>query len=130
MESALAKKRITVRELCLLECVGIPHFQRGLVWSSESTALLLESLYLDTPLGTVILWQPESATSHGIKLPWTQGEPKYFVVDGQQRLRTLRSVLFDDEAPSEAEEPEVGAEGEAAHGEQADGTQRVWCLNL
>jgi len=35
--------------------MGIPHFQRGLVWSDENTSLLLESLYFDTPCGTIIL---------------------------------------------------------------------------
>jgi len=53
-------KTWTVREV--LERVpqlGIPHFQRGLVWGVESRAALLESLFFDTPCGSFVLWEPK-----------------------------------------------------------------------
>lgn len=87
--------------------LGIPHFQRGLVWNDDATALLLESLYYGTPCGNIILWQPLQ--------PGVQGEPiegdgpfELLIVDGQQRIRMLHEVRKDVK--------------------REDG--RMWCLDL
>jgi hypothetical protein len=45
--------------------LGVPHFQRGLVWDTDSVALLLESIYYGTPCGSIILWKPSN-----IAAPW------------------------------------------------------------
>lgn len=78
----------------LYDSIGIPHFQRGLVWGDDNTSLLLESLYFDTPCGTIILWQPEeqSTSKYGIPLS-TPDKLRYLVIDGQQRIRSLRGAL-------------------------------------
>src|ERR1043166_3339263 len=112
--------------------MSIPHFQRGLVWDTSSVALLLESIYYETPCGSIILWEPQDVTPHGNAL--VKGNaPKYLIVAGQQRIRSLHGVLGDDDeeatAGVEDELSEVGEAdvlGEGAE-EQAGG---VWCLNL
>ena len=87
--------------------LGIPHFQRGMVWGEDSQAALLESLYYDTPCGSFVLWQPEDCQQHGIRLdPAAPAAMRYLVIDGQQRIRSLHSVF--------------GREGDA----------RTWCVNL
>src|ERR1022692_3892534 len=96
-------KEISARELIRdYDSLGIPHFQRGLVWTDENTALLLESLYFNTPCGTIILWQAKNPEKEGIPLPSRpgvlpavpgSGKPKYLIVDGQQRIRSLRTAL-------------------------------------
>jgi len=107
--------------------LGIPHFQRGLVWGSEATSLLLESIFFDTPCGAIILWEPEDPTRDGQPLPGSSAM-RYLVVDGQQRVRSLHGVLDSADAASESyggedERPEDAEDPEAAN-------DRMWCVNL
>ena len=110
----------------LYDSIGIPHFQRGLVWSDENTALLLESLYLDTPCGTIILWEPREPEKEGVPLSNPHGL-KYLVIDGQQRIRSLRDAL---KAESENPAPEQLDEEGDDSGDIEPNARRVWCLNL
>ena len=73
--------------------LGIPHFQRGLVWGEESVSLLLESLYFETPCGELVLWQPRHPMKEGIPLK-ASAVPLYLIIDGQQRLTTLTLFLI------------------------------------
>lgn len=99
--------------------LGIPHFQRGFVWGNDATALLLESLYLGTPCGTIILWQPSDCQEEGVLLPGAD-TPRYLILDGQQRIRSLYAALKLDIANGgELEDPTESAR--APHG---------WCINL
>jgi hypothetical protein len=100
-------------------CLGIPHFQRGLVWGHDSVALLMESLYLDTPCGALILWQPREPSREGIALPETH-QVRYLIIDGQQRIRTVHMALSGT--------GEQG--GDVEDGDEDEGDDRVWCLNL
>lgn len=87
--------------------LGIPHFQRGMVWGEESQSALLESLFYDTPCGSFVLWQPDDCEGQGVALDSAAKRPmRYLVIDGQQRIRSLHSVF--------------GRASEA----------RTWCLNL
>jgi hypothetical protein len=110
----------------LYDSIGVPHFQRGLVWSEENTALLLESLYLNTPCGTIILWEPKEPEKEGIPLSNPQSL-KYLVIDGQQRIRSLRDAL-KSESETPALEPPEDEGGDS--GEIEPNARRVWCLNL
>ena len=73
--------------------LGVPHFQRGLVWQNDSVSLLLESLYFGTPCGTIILWETKRGreTDYGLPLLESTKEPqrpRFLIVDGQQRMPT------------------------------------------
>jgi hypothetical protein len=94
----------------------IPHFQRGLVWDEASVALLLESLYFGTPCGSIIFWRPEGPAQHGVPLG---SRPKDLIIDGQQRIRSLREVF----GPTEDFELDPDPNAEAT-------LRRVWCVNL
>jgi hypothetical protein len=97
--------------------LGIPHFQRGLVWGDEAVGLLLESLFHDTPCGTFILWKPLKPASHGVGLVTRHGNGlAYLIVDGQQRIRSLHGVFGGGSSEGGAEEPDEG--------------DTVWCVNL
>lgn len=87
--------------------LGIPHFQRGLVWNEDATGLLLESLYFGTPCGNIILWHPLHPDVHGQPMEG-QTECELLLVDGQQRTRMLH------EACNNVGDPEG----------------KVWCLDL
>ncbi len=70
---------------------SIPEFQRGFVWKSTQVRDLAESLWLDYPIGSLLLWQsagevePHTATD--------AQQPALWVVDGQQRTAAL-CILF------------------------------------
>jgi hypothetical protein len=114
----------------LYDEIGIPHFQRGLVWSEENTALLLESLYFDTPCGTIILWEPAEPEKEGLPLS-NPRDLKYLVIDGQQRIRSLRDALKDALKPeSEVSAPDSPDDEGGESDDSELNAPRVWCLNL
>lgn len=92
--------------------IGVPHFQRGYVWNESNISALLESLYFDTPCGNIVLWKiPEMDKSksedYGVPLTArnkqndkkdqnTQNNITQFIIDGQQRTRSLLSVFCPD----------------------------------
>ncbi len=80
--------------------LGIPNFQRGAVWDSSNRAALLESLYEASPCGTLVVWEPEDTgdpTRHGTRLEgaFAPDARPMWLVDGQQRCRTLLGVFKD-----------------------------------
>lgn len=107
----------------LYDELGIPHFQRGLVWNNENMSLLLESLYFDTPCGTIILWEPNEPGQYGIPLS-ASDKLRYLVIDGQQRIRSLRDVL----GPKNGRSAQNTSDEEG--GDEEPSAERVWCLNL
>lgn len=119
---------LSVRDLLdQYEKLGIPHFQRGLVWSDENTSLLLESLYFDTPCGTIVLWEPVGpGEQHGVPLSKPE-DLRYLIIDGQQRIRSLHSALGpeNEQVAMDSLDDEEGESDDS--GPKA---QRVWCLNL
>lgn len=117
---------------CLLDhydALCVPHFQRGLVWDANADALLLESLYLGTPCGSIILWEHESASGQGVPLG---SKPRYLIVDGQQRIRSLWGIFKkdgDESLPSSVVVSDSGVEGAVADSDEDEG-DGIWCLNL
>ena len=102
--------------------LGIPHFQRGLVWGTDTRSALLESLFLDTPCGAFVLWQPKSCAALGVPLDAEACTGiEYLIIDGQQRTRTLHAVFND--LP---EDDDDDGEGEDA----PEGRRKTWCINL
>src|SRR5688572_21515567 len=70
---------------------SIPEFQRGFVWKASQVRDLIESLWLDYPIGSLLVWdagqreiEPRNV-SDGVRPIW--------LVDGQQRATAL-SILF------------------------------------
>lgn len=116
---------LTVQEvLDLVPRLGIPHFQRGLVWGNESIAALLESLYLETPCGSFVFWSPEDCASKGVPLDGRRcTDIQYLIIDGQQRIRSLDAAFRG--LPEGLDE-----DAEDGHDDLASGAKRVWCINL
>lgn len=80
---------------------AIPEFQRDFVWSSKQIVELFDSIIKGYPIGTLILWKPESEsfrTLHeigGISVTQKQQEyEKMYILDGRQRITALISVLY------------------------------------
>jgi uncharacterized protein with ParB-like and HNH nuclease domain len=70
---------------------SIPEFQRGFVWKSTQVRDLAESLWLDYPIGSLLVWNSRGNAEERVATD-TQ-RPTLWVVDGQQRATAL-SILF------------------------------------
>jgi len=70
---------------------SIPEFQRGFVWNSTQVRDLAESLWLDYPIGSLLIWN--SSQNAEERIVRDAQRPTLWVVDGQQRATAL-SILF------------------------------------
>lgn len=82
--------------------IKIPPFQRGFVWEQEQVIDLLDSIYNDYPVGSILLWEttedlPSARNVGGFVLPDVNAEyPRYYVLDGQQRVTSIFAVFCED----------------------------------
>jgi hypothetical protein len=90
----MAYEGVKIRELvdrAVAHSWSIPEFQRGFVWKSTQIRDLLESLWLDYPIGSLLVWNStgpvEEQHAHDAQ------RPALWVVDGQQRTTAL-CILF------------------------------------
>jgi hypothetical protein len=96
--------------------IKIPDFQRPFVWDYEQVVKLLDSIYNDYPVGSILLWKTKERLDSlrnigGIKLPEKDAEdPINYVLDGQQRLSSLFAVLHHDAEEIKKETSRVGIE--------------------
>ena len=82
--------------------IKIPAFQRGFVWKQEQVIELLDSIYHDYPVGSILLWNSKEKLKStrnlgGFLLP--ECKPQYpvdYVLDGQQRLSSIYAVFGKD----------------------------------
>lgn len=74
--------------------LGLPELQRPFVWKRVQVRDLFDSLYRGYPTGHFLFWRTTS--DHGYKqigLDGKQAVPHKVIVDGQQRLTSLYSVM-------------------------------------
>ncbi|MEU0545072.1 DUF262 domain-containing protein [Nocardia sp. NPDC005978] len=69
----------------------LPEFQRGFVWSRSQVRGLIRSLYLNYPVGGVLLWEAD-VTSTLIRNQQGEGLGA-LLLDGQQRMTSLYGVI-------------------------------------
>lgn len=82
--------------------IKIPAFQRAFVWKEDQILDLLDSIYHDYPIGSILLWNSSerllsTRNVGGFLIP--DREPDYpvnYVLDGQQRLATIYGVFCRD----------------------------------
>ena len=70
---------------------GLPEFQRGYVWSREQVRRFMSSLYHENPVGSLLVWVPETATDVRGNGQTGAGNVK-LIIDGQQRITTLYGI--------------------------------------
>ncbi len=79
--------------------IKIPAFQRGFVWNQEQVLALLDSIYRDYPIGSILLWQTierlkSTRNIGGFLIPEREAAyPVNYVLDGQQRLATIYATF-------------------------------------
>jgi len=75
--------------------LGLPEIQRGYVWNRPQARDLIDSLYRHYPSGLILLWKPDELPQLRGNGSQSRGEttPTYLVLDGQQRLTSLKRVF-------------------------------------
>ena len=74
--------------------IALPDIQRPFVWSSAKVRDLFDSMYKGFPVGYLLFWATGAdPTAKQIGTETPQSAPDLLIVDGQQRLTSLYSVL-------------------------------------
>jgi hypothetical protein len=87
--------------------IRVPNFQRPFVWRRDQMRDLLDSVYREYPIGSLLFWETEIVLSSvswigPVKLPDVGMGPLSYLLDGHQRLSTLVGVLAprnEDQSP-------------------------------
>lgn len=108
MSSYTEKPELSIKELLSLcdDIWAIPHFQRDYIWDKNDVIDFLDSLYKKWPTGLVIIWKTNKPGRHFGTLwddPRDNLHPKGLVLDGQQRLTTLKGLIKDGFLPIKSE---------------------------
>lgn len=78
--------------------IGLPDLQRPFVWDTTKVRDLMDSLYKGLPIGSIILWELYKPSNYSyISQDKSLKEPKLLVIDGQQRLTSLFSIIKNRE---------------------------------
>jgi hypothetical protein len=78
--------------------IALPDLQRPFVWKPTQIRDLFDSLFRGYPVGFILLW--EIGTEERTRRIGTEDkkrEPRFLVIDGQQRLTSLFSVIKNSE---------------------------------
>lgn len=73
--------------------IGLPDIQRPFVWSHTKVRNLFDSMYRGFPVGYLLFWSNAGVGVRQIGDGTKQSSPRLLIVDGQQRLTSLYSVL-------------------------------------
>lgn len=82
--------------------IALPDLQRPFVWKLTKVRDLMDSIYKGLPIGSIVLWEifePNKYRTIGIKN--NQRLPRFLVIDGQQRLTSLFSIVKNAEILSQ-----------------------------
>lgn len=84
--------------------IAIPEIQRDVVWKAEQVKDLIDSISQSYPCGSLILWEPREKDKSLVRsmirperLEQSRQLPTYFLLDGQQRITALASVMLPRE---------------------------------
>lgn len=74
--------------------IGLPELQRPFVWPNSKVRDLFDSMYKGFPVGYLLFWANGTGSGHKqIGTDAKQKIPRLLIVDGQQRLTSLYSVI-------------------------------------
>lgn len=100
-EAYLKPENIKIRQLVNDYRMGrivIPEFQRDYVWKPGKAPKLIDSIYRDFPIASLLLWQStDSARARRTNGRGAYGPATNWLIDGQQRVITLARTLSVDE---------------------------------
>ena len=74
--------------------IGLPDIQRPFVWKNKKVRDLFDSMYRGYPVGYLLFWKNAYMDDTSvIGVDQKQKTPSLLIVDGQQRLTSLYSVI-------------------------------------
>ncbi len=73
--------------------IVLPEFQRGYVWSRDQVRGLLRSLYLNYPVGGLLVWETRAGASGIRHAEGDDASVRTLLLDGQQRMTSLYGVV-------------------------------------
>ncbi len=94
--------RVTVRNIVDDYHSGrllIPEFQRTYVWAEQRAPMLFDSLFRQYPISTLLFWRTNQdvvARDNSVRAV-SKGSLVYWVVDGQQRIKTLHAGIYGED---------------------------------
>jgi hypothetical protein len=77
--------------------IVIPEFQRDYVWRKNRAPKLIDSLYKNFPISTLLLWQSSEYAKARRSNPKPAKVRVSWLIDGQQRVMTLSRSMNGDE---------------------------------
>lgn len=90
--------------------IVLPDIQREFVWTGSKIPRLLDSLYREWPVGSILLWHTEldiPIKSAAIVQGSPVGVRPSILLDGQQRMTTLARVMAPDRLPEGQKPPDI-----------------------
>jgi len=107
--------------------IVLPDIQRDYVWAGAQIPRLLDSLYREWPVGSVLLWTTNLSipTKPAAVVQGTPaaGKPA-ILLDGQQRLSTIARVMLPDAIPPGEKRPDVRFNPETRELKTANAVQK------
>lgn len=83
-------------ENIVLGNIGLPDIQRPFIWKPVKVRDLFDSMYKGFPVGYFLFWSNDQLkTAKAIGTEVKQKVPALLIIDGQQRLTSLYSVIKD-----------------------------------
>ncbi len=74
--------------------IALPDLQRPFVWKQTQVRDLFDSIFQGFPVGFILLWEiTTEQRTREIGIGNKKREPRFLVIDGQQRLTSLYSVI-------------------------------------
>ena len=81
-----------------LGTIGLPDIQRPFIWKAVRVRDLFDSMYQGYPVGHLLLWaNPGAEGAKDVGVDDKPKSPDVLILDGQQRLTSLYSVMCDKE---------------------------------
>jgi len=82
--------------------LGLPDLQRPFKWKPKKVRELFDSMYKGFPVGTLLLWKKDKESkTRKIGIEKKQNEIESTILDGQQRLTCLYSVIKEKDVINE-----------------------------
>lgn len=97
-------------ENIVLGNIGLPDIQRPFIWKPVKVRDLFDSMYKGFPVGYLLFWSNDQLkTAKAIGTEVKQKVPALLIIDGQQRLTSLFSVIKDKKVlDSDYKEHKIG----------------------
>lgn len=90
--------------------IVLPDIQRDFIWVGSKIPRLLDSLYREWPVGSILLWHTEleiPIKSAAIVQGTPVGIRPSILLDGQQRMTTLARVMAPERVPEGQRPPDI-----------------------